>query len=190
MEKKKLTQEMIDSGKTFDELGFGWEKFLPYSRCEECAMELASRIIIVDDDGVTYYNYNHEMIESFFKLKYFSNVDTDDWDTEDGMRALHDFMRKNPNPEINTLWNPGWSEVWSILTNLYDAMEAKHKRKSSLDYKLGKIFESVLTGGDLVNTLAKSREVSEKMIDMVKVFKDHEEKPKTNIDTMKMFAKK
>lgn len=39
MEKKILTKEMLESGKNFGELGFTWETFLPYSRCEECAME-------------------------------------------------------------------------------------------------------------------------------------------------------
>lgn len=39
MEKKKLTQEMIDSGKTLEELGFTMVDFLPYSECEACAME-------------------------------------------------------------------------------------------------------------------------------------------------------
>lgn len=39
MEKKTLTKEMIDSGKSFEELGFTWIPFLPYSECEQCAFE-------------------------------------------------------------------------------------------------------------------------------------------------------
>lgn len=147
-------------------------------------------MIVLDDDGVIYWHYNHEMIASFFKLKYFSDVDTDDWDNEAGMIMLHDFMRKNPNPELNTLWNPGWSEVWNILTNLYDAMEAKHKRTASLDYKIGKLLSSVLTDEDIIDKLAQNRDVIEKMIDMTKIYREKNKEPNSSTVTMKMFAKK
>ena len=190
MEKMKLTQEMIDSGKSFEELGFKWVTFLPYSDCEECALEMARRMIIVDSDGVVYYNYNQEMIEGFYKLKYFSNIDTDDWDTEDGMKTLYDFLRKNRTQHLTACYGAGWDEVWNIVSNLYDAMNSKHVRTSSLSYKIGKMFESILTDEDVVMKLAESREVSEKMIDMLKVFKEHEDSPKGNAIPMTMFAKK
>lgn len=189
MDKKILTQEMIDSGKSFEELGFEWVAFLPYSDCEECALEMARRLIIVDPDGVVYYNYNQEMIEGFYKLKYFSNIDTDNWDTDAGMKTLYDFLRKNCTQHVTDCYGAGWEYVWDIINNLYDAINRKHVRTSSLSYKIGKMFESILTDEDVIKKIAESREISEKMIDMLKIFKEDEETPKNTIP-MAMFAKK
>lgn len=50
-----------------------------------------------------------------------------------------------------------------------------------------KMFESILTDEDIVKKLAESREVSEKMIDMLEVLQKHE---KAEVVPMKMFAKK
>ena len=193
MEKMKLTQEMIDSGKSFEELGFVWVDFLPYAECEQCAFELAGRIVIIDPDGVVYYSYNQAMIEAFYKLKYFSNIDTDDWDNEEGMRVLYDFMRRNDlfSSEVGyKVYHAGWETVWDILSNLYDAMDSKHTKVSSLSYKIGKMFASVLADEDIIKKIAESREVSEKMIDMLKIVKESEEAPKKNTIPMAMFAKK
>lgn len=144
---------------------------------------------MVDPDGVVYYNYNMEMYEGFFKLKYMSNLDTDDWDTEDGMRTLYDFLRRNRD-DNNSAYLAGWDEVWNILSSLRDAMEKKHVRISSLAYKVSKVFGSLLENEDIVKKLAESREVNEKMIDMIKVFNDHEETKKADVIPMTMFAKK
>lgn len=100
MNKKKLTQEMIDSGKSFDELGFEWVR-PGFKKCEECALEMTAMACVPDEDGVMYESYKLPMIEKFLMAKYFTNIDTDDWDTEEGRYVIADFILalEAPNTE-------------------------------------------------------------------------------------------
>lgn len=187
MEKKKLTQEMIDSGIDFKDQGFEWCALLPYSECEKCALELASRTIVADVDGVTYYNYNQLLIERFFKFKYFSNIDTDDWDTEDGMRILYDAFR---NAESCDIYQAGWDIVSDIVCDLFVAIEEKNKRTASLDYKIGKMLSGILDGEDIIEKVAQSRDVTETMAEMIRVFKENKSDRSAKNIPLTFFAKK
>lgn len=82
---------------------------------------------------------------------------------------------------------------------MYSSLAFKHEHTSTLSYKIGKAFESVLNDQDIVKTLAQSREVSEKMIDMLGVFNSDKEKAeksqksagqKNSIPGLLNFAKK
>ena len=123
MEKKKLTAEMIESGKGFHELGFEYVELLPYALCEECALELISQTVIVDPEDFLYRRYNSDAIEAFIMIKYFTNLDTDEWNSEDGMRSLFDFCRKSGCLYAEQVRSSGWSLVKEMVDRLYEAME-------------------------------------------------------------------
>ena len=187
MDKKRLTQEMIDSGKSFEELGFTKISFLPYSECVACAREMVTMKAVPDPDGVMYTVFDDLAVEAYLYFKYFTDVDTDDWNTEKGRYALTDFYRKNDLRE----YSRDWSCIEDIYLNMYDAMEKKHNHTSSLSYKIGKAFESILGNEDIVRRIAESREINEQMIDILGVYRKAKEK-ETTADglSMKMFARK
>lgn len=190
MDKIKLTKEMLESGKSFEEVGIKIIELLPYLNCEECAAELVQNTFILDESGVAYEAHTTPLMKEFLAAKYFTNINTDDWDTHEGRAALYDFFCRvlTPKQLTNCCWASGWSLVEEICYHLKEALEKKHEHENSLGYKIGNAFGSILDGdGDIIQRIADSRDISEKMIDMIKVFNDHK---KTAPAQMKMFAKK
>lgn len=139
-----------------------------------------------------YPSYNFGLVQVFLQFKYMTDVDTDDWDTEEGRMILYDMNRRGKAPFLDHLiYRRGWHEVDFIYGYLYDSLKAKHERRSTLDYKIGKTFEGILGDRDIVKVLAESREVSEKLVDMLAIFretKNAEEDAK--VMPLTMFAKK
>lgn len=189
MVKKNLTQEMLDSGMSFKDLGFEFVPFLPYVLCEECATGMISRTVIVDDDDVIYYRHNRDAIENFYFFKYFTSADVDEFDNEEGINALYDFARKdNISCGSTNMYLAGWRDVEAISFLLYDAMEKKLERKTSVGKKIEEAIDKLFSE-EAIKRYSKSPEVSETLIDAFELIKKNEEKTKEQT-ALSMFAKK
>ena len=196
MKKNQMTKEALENN-TFD---FKACSFIPYSQKEEMAKKLAQSTVICDADGCSYMSYLYDLSRMFLIAEYYTNIDTSDWNTEEGRTAIFDYMTRYGDELMsryekmceNEAFKHDIEIVDNIYGRMYGALAFKHEHTSSLSYKIGKAFESVLNDQDIVKTLAQSRDVSEKMIEMLKVFKerDNKEKPDLNAAAMKMFAKK
>ena len=173
-EKIKLTQEMLDSGKTFSELGFKFEeKLVPYSVLEEAALEFADLAFVIDDLGVVYENYSYGMEWAYVCLKYFSNLDVEDWDKEilwNFVGDMDDFDYHNTNAY----------RFEDMTHRMYDILAKRVERENSVDYKLGQWLDALKDIND-----EKTNETTEKLIDLMDRVKDTEVKP-----VLTMFAKK
>ena len=192
-EKKILTQEMMDSGNNWKELGFDMRQDrLTWEECEECAMELVSRTTVPDDDGVFYWSYRKILEETFYKVKYLTSVDTDNWETDEGRVAVVNFAFKSGlYDDLGDCFGTGWEIVEDTAFDLFNALKVKHEHTSSPLHKIGKTFESILGDKDIIKSIAESREVSEKMIEMVGIYRDAKEKEKPAGGLpLNMFAKK
>lgn len=173
MDKKKLTKEAMNDG-TFE---FAYVGSIPYKQKEEMAERLAGHTVICDPSGCAYLSYRYNLIRMFLIAEYYTNIDTSDWTSEDGQAELYDYMTsdKNRYPKMcdDSVFISDIMDVEDIFQRMFDAVASKHERISSLSYKIGKAFESVLADGDIVKHIAESREVSEKMVEMLGVFKEN-----------------
>lgn len=201
MKKNQLTQEALENN-TFD---FKACSFIPYLQKEEMAEKLVQATAICDADGCSYMSYRYDLARMFLIVEYYTNIDTSDWNTEEGQASLFDYMTRYGDELLsryekmceNDAFKHDIAIVNSIYSRMYTAMAFKHEHTSSLSYKIGKAFESVLNDQDIVKTLAQSREVSEKMIDMLGVFNANnsdkektEKNHKNSVPGLLNFAKK
>lgn len=180
MNKIQLTQEALENN-TFD---FKVCSFIPYRQKEEMAEKLVQGTVICDPTGCAYMSYRYDQTRMFLIVEYYTNIDTSEWNTEDGHAALFDYMTRYGDELMsryekmceNEAFKHDIAIVDSIYSHMYSSLAFKHEHTSTLSYKIGKAFESVLNDQDIVKTLAQSREVSEKMIDMLGVFNSSKEK--------------
>ena len=174
MDKIPFTQEALENN-TFD---FKATFFIPYQRKEEMAEKLVQATVICDPEGCAYMSYRYGLARMFLIAEYYTNIDTSDWDTEEGRALIFDYMTRYGDELMSHYEKMCESEefmhdieiVDGIFNLMYKAITLKHGQTSSLSYRIGKVFNSVLDDDDIVKTLAESREVSEKLIDMIGIF--------------------
>ena len=171
-EKIKLTQEMLDSGKTFEELGFAFETNpAPYSVLEEASLELLENAYVINDMGFVYKHYRYELEWFYVVLKYFSNLDVEDW----GKEVLYDaFYGRYDYGDINI------DRLDDMVYAMYDILRARVERENSLDYKLGKLIDTLSNLQE-----EETKETAEKLISLMDRVNETEKKP-----VLTMFAKK
>lgn len=81
-------------------------------------------------------------------------------------------------------------------SEICDNLKIKYEKEHSVGTLLKKTFGFLLTGEDISESLAKSSEIVNKMVEMVGVFQEHEEDAKKNSPNVKVggvalnFAKK
>lgn len=180
MEKIQLNSEAMENN-SFD---FEFICFIPYKQKEEMAEKLALSTVICDPDGCAYMSYRYDLARMFLIAEYYTNIDTSDWDTEEGRALIFDYMTRHYNEFLSRYEKMCEMEefkhdiaiVDGIYSRMYSSLAFKHEHTSSLSYRISKAFESILNDQDIVKTLAQSREVSEKLIDMIGIFNKNKEK--------------
>lgn len=187
MDRITITKEMLKNENAYKELDIRVKKTIPYSECEECAMELVRRLTILDEDGIAYTSYRENPIMSLMYAKYFTNLDVDMVDDVEGQNLLHDCLRK-----LERSYDDDWMHVLDIYDSLSNTLKRKHERESSLAYKVERSLGSILGNKDIIETLAQNREVSEKLINMLGIFNEHKEKTesKASVPGLLNFAKR
>lgn len=195
MDKIQLTKEALENN-AFD---FKTTCFIPYKDKEEMAEKLAQAAVICDPEGVAYISYRYDLARMFLIAEYYTNIDTTDWDTEDGQKAVFDYMTNTCDGTESRYEKMCRSNefmrdmaiVDSIFNLMSKAITIKHGQTSSLSYRIGKVFNSILGDDDIVKTLAESREVSEKLIDIISVLNKSTQSSGTpTAQGMLSFAKK
>ena len=182
MEKKKLTQEMldkIDPSLPLEEMGFEFiETLLPYSELEKAAFELVDAVLILDPLGIVYENYSLDLERCYVILKYCTDIDVDGWDKETlyrvfGLCIAMEMWQDNVN--INR------------IEDMYNAMKKivtrRHETENSLQYKLGLLVDALAA-----QTEGNAKEMGDRLIDLMAKAKEADEKPSAPVLTM--FAKK
>lgn len=172
-EKCKLTQEMLDGGKSFEALGFElYNSPVPYSVLVDAAFEFADNAFVLDPLGIVYENYSYDLEWCYVCIKYFSNLDIDGWDKETLYnRFAHDIELRN---------NANLIRLQDMVRRMYDILKARVERENSLDYQLGQAIEMLKE-----SNIQESRDATEKIITLMDRVKETEKKP-----VLTMFAKK
>ena len=168
VEKKQLTKEMLDKG--FNEAGFKVvETPLPYSDVESAALELMNLAVIIDPIGVVYEDYSYDLEYTYIILKYFTDLDTENWDKE----TLYQFVGL---AFYDIKVNVNIFRFDDMIYRMRKMVEKRTARENSLDYKLGKLVDAYIN-----MNLEEAQNNTEKIIRMI----NKEERPE-----LTMFAKK
>lgn len=192
-EKITLTEEMIIGEKTQQELGMQLIDELPYSKCEEFAMELAEKSIIMSGSGVVFRSYKRGAWMAFLQLKYFSNIDVTDWGFEPGFSKLVDLVyRSYPNLMDIPVFQRAYPHIREIENDIYTSIKTKHEYEHSLMYKLNLIASDGVFSEHRIREYSKNPELGNKLIDAIARLSNSENKKEIspNEISFSMFAKK
>lgn len=161
--------------------------YIPYSEMVEFATEYAQHTCVIDNDAqIAYGAIEHQKIEDYLVLKYFSNVDVDDMDDPFEYAAnlkmliekdVGNFFYENDGNVSDTKW---------LANTFAEETRTIYNQYHSLGAKIIKSFGGLLNSGDLIKEIAESREISERMIDFVQ----SKDNALDNVTLFKQFAKK
>ena len=198
MKKTTQTKEAIENN-TFD---FAFCHFIPYSEKEEFAQKLVLGTVICDPEGIGYIGYRYELIRMFLIVQYYTNIDTSDWETEDGQAMIFDYMTQYGDDYRNRYGkmceDEEFKEDIGIIDDIFNKMASSiimmHESTSALSYRIGKAFGSILGNDDIIKALSESREINESLIQLIGKASKYDKNEKSNSSTpspgLISFAKK
>lgn len=135
MNKRTLTQQMLSNKKSFKECGFSVKSALSLADYEACAEELLQRTIQFFPDGQFCYKPGWLPQINFLYIKYFTDIDTDPYDTPEGREALWNFYNPTylvPPEDVGR----GWKIVCDIYDNLKTRQCLLLKNENSIETQL------------------------------------------------------
>jgi len=135
--------------------------------------------LVIDESGqISYVSYKRPLLETYLLVKYYTNIDIDDIEDDDGYMKLFDYLVANDLYEklIMQTSQDYRGHVDEIEWRLRDAAESVYEKKNSLGYKLDKAFGFLFTGEDLIDQIAAAENINEKMIDMFKAVRERDTK--------------
>ena len=160
---------------------------ISYADMVEFATEYAQHACVIDNDAQIAYNaIEHQKIEDYLVLKYYTNVDVDDHDDPFDYSAnlksliekkLGDYFYEN---------DANMSDAKQLADTFASETIDIYNKYHSLNTKVVKAFGGLLNGGDLVKEIAESRNFSEPILDMMENYKETSD----NVMLFKQFAKK
>lgn len=123
--------------------------------------------MVFDENGIAYEGYNTELIRAFLILIHYTDLVLAEHDTPQGRYAVYDMIASHGLwKEIMNIVEEDMADVDGICFNLQSAARRSFERKHSLDYRVGKAFESLLGTENLAETVAKAEGLNSKLIDL------------------------
>ena len=101
MEKRTLDQSAFIQSDNVITLQTGKDalrvrKSISYEKKEQFAFALAQSTIVIDSEtGICYSSYRMEMMKAFLFAKYYTDIDVDELDNEDGHKAVCDYLMRS-----------------------------------------------------------------------------------------------
>lgn len=160
-------------------------KRIPYEKKITFATDYASEVCILDEKAsYAYRSPEFQKYEQYYIMEYYTNLDVSEMDSD----------------SVADLVAPFWNDIYSAIQGDYAITEALannfvfdtinlYNYTHGLQKKILESFGSILEGGDVVKEVAQSREINEKMIDMLSNANDVSNK-QTNITAFSEFAKR
>lgn len=171
------------------------KRHISYIEKEAMAFELSVYKMILDEDiGIAYDNYKKHLIEAYLIAKYYTNIDVDEMKTETDWAMLFDWLVCNEvYSDIKYYISDDYSFVCAIAEDMSGAMRRTFEQSRCLPYKLMKAFGSLLTDEDLSETIAKSADVNNQLVELLDAAKEtgkKQNKVQTNSGIVVNLAKK
>lgn len=153
------------------------EKHIPYEHKEAMAFELFAYTSVTDEEnGVMYDSFKKVLLECVLVAKYYTNIDISGMDAEENMMMLMDWLVMN---ELYEKLMDAVHEDYQMVQKMYEMM----KHSSQMDFEAGhnlslkiqKMLGMTVDNEDLAETLAKSEEVNNTMVNLIGAYKKQQE---------------
>ena len=125
-------------------------------------------MVFDEESGIAYEGYNAELMRAFLILVYYTDLDLADYDTMEGRQLVYDALSTHGLwDNILQIVNEDMRVVAAICTQLMEASKRNFEHKYTMEYKLRKVFDSLLGTENLVETIAKAEGLNSKLIDLM-----------------------
>ena len=125
-------------------------------------------MVFDEESGIAYEGYNAELLRAFLILVYYTDLDLADYDTMEGRQLVYDALSTHGLwDNILQIVNEDMRVVAAICTQLMEASKRNFEHKYTMEYKLRKVFDSLLGTENLVETIAKAEGLNSKLIDLM-----------------------
>ena len=125
-------------------------------------------MVFNEESGIAYEGYNAELLRAFLILVYYTDLDLADYDTMEGRQLVYDALSSHGLwDNILQIVNEDMRVVAAICTQLTEASKRNFEHKQTMEYKLRKVFDSLLGTENLVETIAKAEGLNSKLIDLM-----------------------
>lgn len=129
---------------------------------------MGAATIFDEESGVAHEGYNAKLLRAWLILTHYTDLDLTAYDTPEGRYAVYDILASHGAwPKIMALVGEDMTDVDGICQLLQSAAKQRHERKHSLEYRLGKVFDSLLGAENLADTIARAEGLNSKLIDML-----------------------
>lgn len=189
MEKIKLEPSM-DAYNSSMPVSIGSSKIdvlerIPYEKKVAFATDYASEVCILDEkNGFAYKNPECYKYRLYYTAEYYTNLDVSEMDADDVVDLL--------SPYMDGIWlviKEDFAYTKLLTEDFVESTINLYNHKHGLQRKILETFGSILENGDLVQEFVQSREINEKMLDMLAGTSGAADK-QANITAFSEFAKR
>lgn len=158
---------------------------IPYDKKVAFATDYASEVCILDEkNGYAYKNPEYSKYRLYYVAEYYTNLDVSEMDIDDVVNLL--------SPYQDGIWSAikeDFAYTKSLAEDFVESTINLYNHKHGLQRKVLESFGSILGNGDIVQSFAQSREINEKMLDVLASAGGSADK-QANITAFSEFAKK
>lgn len=193
--KEYLATEIPTTDVEVEDIVVHVKSYIPFDQAEAMAIEWAERSMVFDEEnGFAAVGHMATIVEEYLILKYFTDFPLDDLSPEE----VHDYLHRSGTYDklVRPIITGNMSPVWTMYCSLSENMKGQFEKSHSIGTLLKKTFGFLFTGEDISETLAKSADITNRMVEVMEVFKEHSKDTKKNSPKMKVggvtlnFAKK
>lgn len=158
---------------------------IPYEKKVAFATEYASEVCILDEkNGYAYKNPEYYKYRLYYIAEYYTNLDVSEMDIDDVVNLL--------SPYQDGIWfviKEDFAHTKSLAEDFVESTINLYNHKHGLQRKILETFGSILENGDLLQEFVQSREINEKMLDVLASAGGSADK-QANITAFSEFAKR
>lgn len=139
---------------------------IPIEEKNQMARDLIDATTFIDDEmKIVQKSYMEDVSALYLIIMYYTNIDLIDVVPT----MLYDWMTYHPDiwDQIRHIVNEDYKIVYRMYCVLKHGITQRYDKENSLSTAVMKTFGFMLNGEDITETLAKSSEISDKMIDVV-----------------------
>lgn len=170
---------------------FSVRKSISRTEKEDAASEMIAMGTIFNEElGVCYDALNRDVTNAFVIVKYYTNLDVSEYDTQEGRYTLYDMLiDSGAYSKIIDAIQEDYQELLSVYEHMKEIYRTTFERKHSLAYMIQQAMGGLMTGSDQNDVVTGAREVNAELIEALGALAKTraEKKPDANL---LLFAKR
>lgn len=177
MDMIKITKEMVPESNNV-EISVGDDKFfivkknIPYSLKQIMAFQLYMYTMTTDDDKqIVYKSFKTQLAQLYLKIKYYTNIDVSQLDSEYGWPMLFDWITFNGLYQtFDSVIKNDYAIVERVYNDIFNSSKYEYEITHSIQHRLSKLFDSFVGDEDILQQLAKTSQINNTMISMIDAY--------------------